>query len=84
MKDIQNKAERIFLFICCAIFLFMGIQPMYIDAAENADNVARNSVWPDEPSVTGESCIVMESSTGTILYGKNMHDIHYPASITKI
>lgn len=26
----------------------------------------------------------MEASTGTILYEKNMHDIHYPASITKI
>lgn len=25
-----------------------------------------------------------EVSTGTILYEKNMHDIHYPASITKI
>ena len=32
----------------------------------------------------GESAILMEVSTGTILYEKNMHDIHYPASITKI
>lgn len=32
----------------------------------------------------GESAIVMEVSTGTILYEKNMHDTHYPASITKI
>ncbi len=32
----------------------------------------------------GESGIVMEMSTGTILYGKNIHDTHYPASLTKI
>lgn len=32
----------------------------------------------------GESGIVMEMSTGMILYEKNMHDTHYPASITKI
>ena len=32
----------------------------------------------------GESAIVMEVSTGTILYEKNMYDTHYPASITKI
>ena len=26
----------------------------------------------------------MEASTGTVLYDKNMHEQHYPASITKI
>lgn len=40
--------------------------------------------WPQGPSITGEAGIVMEVSTGTILYEKNMHDQHYPASITKI
>lgn len=36
------------------------------------------------PSVVAESGIVMEVSTGTILYSKNMHARYYPASITKI
>lgn len=40
--------------------------------------------WPDGPSVMAESAIIMEASTGTILYEKNMNDAHYPASITKI
>lgn len=31
-----------------------------------------------------ESGIVMEVSTETILFEKNMHDTHYPASTTKI
>ena len=39
--------------------------------------------WPQGPGIEGESGIVMEVSTATVLYDKNMHDQHYPASITK-
>lgn len=40
--------------------------------------------WPEGPEVAANSAIVMEYSTGTILYEKNLTDAHYPASITKI
>lgn len=40
--------------------------------------------WPAGPQIYAESAIVMEASTGTILYSKNMDTQHYPASITKI
>jgi D-alanyl-D-alanine carboxypeptidase len=40
--------------------------------------------WPSGPSVFAESAIVMEASTGLILYEKNINEEHYPASITKI
>lgn len=40
--------------------------------------------WPQGPSVHAEAAIVMEASTGLILYEKNMHESYYPASITKI
>lgn len=40
--------------------------------------------WPSGPSVNAESAIVMELSTGTILYEKNAREAQYPASITKI
>lgn len=41
--------------------------------------------WPTYGGdVYSASAIVMELSSGTILYEKNMHDQHYPASITKI
>ncbi len=36
------------------------------------------------PSVVAESAIIMEASTGMVLYAKNINDKHYPASITKI
>lgn len=38
----------------------------------------------DKPSINSKSAVVMEASTGAILYAKNMHDKHFPASITKI
>lgn len=46
--------------------------------------VQAEEYWPEGPSVAGESAIVMEASTGTVLYEKNAHQELYPASITKI
>ena len=40
--------------------------------------------WPDGPICYAESAILMEASTGTILYEKNAHQKQYPASITKL
>lgn len=40
--------------------------------------------WPDGPVCYAESAILMEASTGTVLYEKNANAKQYPASITKI
>jgi D-alanyl-D-alanine carboxypeptidase/D-alanyl-D-alanine carboxypeptidase (penicillin-binding protein 5/6) len=40
--------------------------------------------WPHGPEITAEAAIVLEATTGTILYGKNIHEELYPASTTKI
>lgn len=40
--------------------------------------------WPKGPSVYAESAIVMDINSGAILYGKNIDDQHFPASITKV
>ena len=40
--------------------------------------------WPDAPETRSPGVILMEESTGTILYEKNSDEAHYPASITKI
>lgn len=42
------------------------------------------SNWPKGPSVNAESAIVMEASTGLILYAKNIDTKQYPASTTKV
>ena len=40
--------------------------------------------WPSGIEVGSNSAIVMEASTGTVLFEKNADEVHYPASITKL
>ena len=49
-------------------------------------NAAKNNhtAWPAVSSIYAESAILMEASTGTILYDKECNKKMYPASITKI
>lgn len=46
--------------------------------------VSAADYWPEGISTNSPSAIVMELSTGTILYEKNSREKLYPASITKI
>lgn len=51
----------------------------------NTNSKNNDPLWPeDKPNVYSEAAIVMEASTGAILYSKNIHQTYYPASITKI
>ena len=50
--------------------------------ATATENTTKN--WPSAPSVNAESAILMDLSSGAILYEKNAHKPQYPASITKI
>lgn len=63
--------------ICLVLsFLFLlQVNPTEVSAAE---------YWPEGPEVESPSVILMEMSTGTILYEKNCDEQNYPASITKI
>lgn len=40
--------------------------------------------WPEGPSVYGDSAIVMDMTTGAVLFEKQADKKHYPASITKL
>lgn len=46
--------------------------------------VKADDYWPEGPEVASPAAIVMDMSTGTILYEKNIDETYYPASITKI
>lgn len=59
--------------LCLALMLW--ITPMTALAA---------SEWPSGVSIQADGGIVMDADTGTVLYGKNMDQTYYPASITKI
>jgi len=84
------KRKRFYRLICCllsASFLCSSI-PAYASSTTGEENQIETSnsdfVWPTGPSVYADAAIVMEASTGLILYEKDIYDAHYPASITKI
>lgn len=57
------------------------------EAGENTGSaVSTNSIagWPQGPDITSTAAVVMEESTDTILYAKNMDTPLYPASAVKI
>lgn len=68
-----------------SIFIIL-LSPVLSSASVMAatTNKSGQDEWPKGPSIYAESAIVMEASTGLILYKKNMDEVHYPASTTKI
>lgn len=63
------------LCLILSLFCLLQVNPAEIFASE---------YWPEGPAVESPSVIIMETTTGAILYEKNSLDVHYPASITKI
>lgn len=71
--------KRILAFLCILLYYSSSLAaPAYAGSVNNA------GAWPEGPDVYAEAAIVMETSTGLILYEKNINEPHYPASITKI
>lgn len=66
--------KRITGFVLGVVFaLQISVSPAYAE-----------DYWPEAMNTASPSAIVMEMSTGTILYEKNSTEKLYPASITKI
>ncbi|MCI8991843.1 MAG: D-alanyl-D-alanine carboxypeptidase [Eubacterium sp.] len=66
------------------IVLFTAIACVLSGIFINTVPVKADVYWPEGPEITTESAIIMEASTGTVLYEKNGDMQGYPASITKI
>jgi D-alanyl-D-alanine carboxypeptidase len=73
MKIIHRKI----LAVVSCLFLTAGCFGSVSAAAQEVE-------WPTGPEVQAPAAIVMEASTGTVLYEKDADSLHYPASITKI
>lgn len=65
-----------------ADYLTAAVLPYQVRATNT--NPANNDSTDISLDVSAPSVILMEASTGTIIYEKNSHDILHPASITKI
>lgn len=70
-----NKIRKIACMILAILFFIQAGGSSEVFAAE---------YWPEAPQTESPAVILMELSTGTILYEKNSLEAHYPASITKI
>lgn len=76
----MKKLLRLTLPMLCIIYLSVSL----FSAKAYATGTEKSNPWPKGPNVYANAAIVMEASTGLILYEKNIHETYYPASITKI
>ena len=70
MKKIRSTMSCLMAVMICLINF---VTPVYAEEK-----------WPEMPQVEAPSICVMEVTTGTILYERNMDEQNYPASITKV
>lgn len=73
--------KRFFCGVLAVLLLVLSVP----DIALGDDAIpAKRLSWPEAPEITAAGAIVMEASTGTILYEKNAYEAYYPASTTKL
>ncbi len=63
------------------IVVLLSSLPMTALAEETDSSVVK---WPTPPEITSGGAIVMEASTGCVLYNKAAYDTFHPASTTKL
>ena len=88
----MKRCIRKFLSLITVFCVLLSFAPVSY-AEEVTDEEAtteypKTTEYPDEPwrmpDTVGEACIMMDASTGQILYQKKAYQKMYPASITKI
>jgi len=87
-----DKKRKLSVLLLAGILFLSDVSSVSADTIE--DRIAEHQTlpvetnevenWPQGPVVAAESAILMEASTGAILYSKNIHKAQYPASTTKI
>ena len=72
---IELNMKKFLCFLLCTA-LFCGITPAQTSLAD--------AEWPSDISIQADAGILMDADSGAVLYGKNIHESYFPASITKI
>lgn len=67
--------KKLLSILLCAALIF-GLTP--------AGTTYAAGTWPSNISIEADGGILIDANSGTVLYGKNIHETYYPASITKI
>lgn len=79
MEILMKKIISVMLTFILTLSLCFGLS-----AADTTSVMAASDNWPAGPDVYAKSAVLIEASTGTVLYDKKCHKKMYPASITKI
>lgn len=86
----EYSMKRIYrvLAVMLGILLLAGGMPVQAAQVNNGTvySVSTNEIagWPQGPDIYGETAVLMDADTGTILYNKGMDELRYPASTTKL
>lgn len=76
------KVKKICLFIICFVLIIPFV------SAEEVNTTTSNNIKEEQKDdgllTDGKSAILIEATTGKVLYEKNSHDRYAPASMTKI
>ena len=87
MKFKKIHSGLIALGLCCSLFL----QTPVLAAEETADAASVSAIstndiagWPQGPDITSTAAVIMEDSTNTTLYAKNMEQVLYPGATVKV
>lgn len=79
----MKKLISIPIFILTFITAIICLYKTFV-FADNDKSSIKDEIWPKAPNIASDAAILMDASTGTILYEKNINEKHYPASTTKI
>lgn len=90
VKKIKN-----YLVLCAAVSSLLVQFPVHAEITDDSHaeiaetilaDISTNEIpnWPQGPDIAGGAGIVLEHSTGNVLYGKNMDVPLYPGSTVKI
>ena len=87
MKFKKIHSGLIALGLCCSLLL----QTPVLAAEETTNTVAASAIstndiagWPQGPDITSTAAVIMEDSTNTTLYAKNMDQVLYPGATVKV
>lgn len=87
MKFKKIHSGLIALGLCCSLLL----QTPVFAAEETADAASASAIstndiagWPQGPDITSTAAVIMEDSTNTTLYAKNMDQVLYPGATVKV
>ena len=76
--------QNLKFFLLALVTLTVCVTSLPISVLADNEAPASSEGWPEPPELISEAAIVMEASTGSVLYNKNAFDAYYPASTTKL